>query len=128
MFRQILEILGGNSARSGMSVGPGGRAPFKQATATSIPITNKPAKTRSKFESKPSAGTGKKRDVVTSLFSPKRPTSKKVERLGRHEAELKQRYKGFRLRDLEKWESSTCTTQNALSLTIKIRRLIIACK
>ncbi|XP_071874082.1 uncharacterized protein isoform X4 [Bombus fervidus] len=92
MFRQILDALGGNSARSGMSVGSGGRAPFKRATATSIPITNKSTKARSKPEPKPPAGTGKKRDVVASFFSPKRPTSRKVERLGRHEAKLEERH------------------------------------
>ncbi|XP_053989552.1 cytospin-A-like isoform X4 [Hylaeus volcanicus] len=95
MFRQFLDALGGKSARSGMSVGSGGRAPFKRATGNSVPIADKSTKTRSKQESRPAAGTGRKRDALASLFSPKRPAHRKVERsIGGHEAKLKERLIG----------------------------------
>nr|XP_034185052.1 cytospin-A-like isoform X2 [Osmia lignaria] len=81
-------------ARSGMSVGSGGRAPFKRASATSIPITSKSTKIRSKPETRATSGAGKKRDVVASLFSPKRPANRKVDRLNRHEAKLEEQHKG----------------------------------
>ncbi|XP_076639484.1 cytospin-A isoform X5 [Colletes latitarsis] len=78
-----------------MSVGSGGRAPFKRTTATSVPITDKSTKTRSKPESRSASGTGKKRDAFASLFSPKRPANRKVERSsGGHEAKLEERLIG----------------------------------
>lgn len=77
-----------------MSVGSGRRAPFKRATVTSILVTNKSTKTRSKSDLKLSPNTGKKRDVVTSFFSPKRPATKKVERTIRYETKLQERHKG----------------------------------
>lgn len=92
MFRQLLDALGGNTTRSGMSVGSGRRAPFKRATVTSILVTNKSTKTRSKSDLKLSPNTGKKRDVVTSFFSPKRPATKKVERTIRYETKLQERH------------------------------------
>ncbi|XP_066584008.1 cytospin-A isoform X2 [Prorops nasuta] len=69
-----------NKSRSGMSVGTGGRAPFRRVTAASaIPtsrinnnINNNATKNQSKAESRPTAGTGRKRDSVSSLFSSKR--------------------------------------------------------
>ncbi|XP_076166952.1 uncharacterized protein LOC143146525 isoform X2 [Ptiloglossa arizonensis] len=95
MIRQLLDVLGGKSARSGMSVDSGGRAPFKRATATSVPIANKSTKSRSKPESRPVSGAGKKRDTIASLFSPKRPTCRKIERSGGgHEAKLEERLIG----------------------------------
>ncbi|KAG9431935.1 cytospin-A isoform X1 [Apis mellifera carnica] len=95
MFRQLLDALGGNTTRSGMSVGSGRRAPFKRATVTSILVTNKSTKTRSKSDLKLSPNTGKKRDVVTSFFSPKRPATKKVERTIRYETKLQERHKSL---------------------------------
>ncbi|XP_066584014.1 cytospin-A isoform X7 [Prorops nasuta] len=80
MLKQFFDALGGNSSRSGMSVGTGGRAPFRRVTAASaIPtsrinnnINNNATKNQSKAESRPTAGTGRKRDSVSSLFSSKR--------------------------------------------------------
>ncbi|XP_076377680.1 uncharacterized protein LOC117227090 isoform X2 [Megalopta genalis] len=65
-------------ARSGMPVGSGGRISSKRETGGSAQITNKSAKTRSKSESRPASGVGRKRDAITSLFSPKRPASRKA--------------------------------------------------
>ncbi|EZA60026.1 hypothetical protein X777_15308 [Ooceraea biroi] len=72
-----------------MSVGSGGRAPFKRTTQNNPPLTKKssgnqakPAKepAASAATAKPATNTGRKRDTVASLFSAKRPTSRKVER------------------------------------------------
>ncbi|XP_070153749.1 cytospin-A isoform X2 [Polyergus mexicanus] len=92
MIRQFLDALGGNSTRSGMSVGSGGRAPFKRTTQNTLSITKKSSGKQAKpaepaataaaptpTRSAPSAG--RKRDAVASLFSARRPaTNKKVER------------------------------------------------
>ncbi|XP_043796900.1 cytospin-A-like isoform X3 [Apis laboriosa] len=94
MFRQLLDALGGNTARSGMSMGSERRTPFKRATVTSILVTNKSTKTRSKSNLKLSPSTGKKRNVVTSFFSPKRPATKKVECTIRYETKLQEQHKG----------------------------------
>ncbi|XP_076684255.1 cytospin-A isoform X8 [Andrena cerasifolii] len=93
MFRQFLDALvGGSPARSGMSVGSGGRAPFKRATATSTQISTRSAKSRSKPESRPLSSAGKKRDTIASLFSPRRPAGRKVERpSGKRQATVEQR-------------------------------------
>ncbi|PBC26806.1 Cytospin-A [Apis cerana cerana] len=94
MFRQLLDALGGNTAQSGMSVGSGRRAPFKRARVTSILVTNKSTKTRSKSDLILLPNTGKKRDVVTSFFSPKQPVIKKIERTIKYETKLQQQHKG----------------------------------
>ncbi|KAL2724963.1 cytospin-A-like isoform X1 [Vespula maculifrons] len=81
MFKQFWEVLGGNSARSGMSVGSGGRAPIKRTTGTTTSTVNNSTKNKSKLEPRPPSGVGKKRtDAVSLLFSAKRPPSRKVER------------------------------------------------
>ncbi|XP_043796908.1 cytospin-A-like isoform X7 [Apis laboriosa] len=95
MFRQLLDALGGNTARSGMSMGSERRTPFKRATVTSILVTNKSTKTRSKSNLKLSPSTGKKRNVVTSFFSPKRPATKKVECTIRYETKLQEQHKSL---------------------------------
>ncbi|XP_076684250.1 uncharacterized protein LOC143377150 isoform X3 [Andrena cerasifolii] len=75
-----------------MSVGSGGRAPFKRATATSTQISTRSAKSRSKPESRPLSSAGKKRDTIASLFSPRRPAGRKVERpSGKRQATVEQR-------------------------------------
>ncbi|XP_076652306.1 uncharacterized protein LOC143358769 isoform X2 [Halictus rubicundus] len=77
MIRQLLDVLGGSTARSGMPAESGGRISSKRATG-SVQIANKSANTRSKSESRPASGAGRKRDAITSLFSPKRPASRKA--------------------------------------------------
>ncbi|KAL6433193.1 hypothetical protein ACFW04_006431 [Cataglyphis niger] len=94
MIRQFLDALSGNSTRSGMSVGSGGRTPFKRTTQNTLSISKKSSEKQAKpaepaaiaaapapapTRSAPSAG--RKRDAVASLFSARRPAaSKKVER------------------------------------------------
>ncbi|KAK2584412.1 hypothetical protein KPH14_006794 [Odynerus spinipes] len=69
-------------ARSGMSVGSGGRAPFKRTTGTTTSTVNNSTKNKSKLEPRPPpSGAGRKRtDAVSLLFSAKRPPGRKVER------------------------------------------------
>ncbi|XP_070153752.1 cytospin-A isoform X5 [Polyergus mexicanus] len=85
-------ISSSDTTRSGMSVGSGGRAPFKRTTQNTLSITKKSSGKQAKpaepaataaaptpTRSAPSAG--RKRDAVASLFSARRPaTNKKVER------------------------------------------------
>ncbi|XP_043796901.1 cytospin-A-like isoform X4 [Apis laboriosa] len=78
-----------------MSMGSERRTPFKRATVTSILVTNKSTKTRSKSNLKLSPSTGKKRNVVTSFFSPKRPATKKVECTIRYETKLQEQHKSL---------------------------------
>ncbi|KYN03260.1 hypothetical protein ALC62_05923 [Cyphomyrmex costatus] len=72
-------------ARSGMSVGSGGRAPFKRTTQSIQP----PAKKSSRSQAKPAEpaapasravpSAGRKRDPVVSLFSARRPARRVVQ-------------------------------------------------
>ncbi|XP_078042987.1 uncharacterized protein LOC144473204 isoform X2 [Augochlora pura] len=78
MIRQLLDALGGSTARSGMPVGSGGRISSKREPGGSAQISDKSAETRSKSESRLASGVGRKRDAFTSLFSPKRPASRKA--------------------------------------------------
>ncbi|XP_012214974.1 cytospin-A-like isoform X2 [Linepithema humile] len=95
MIRQFLDALGGNSTRSGMSVGSGGRAPFKRTTQNTLPLAKKSNDNRAKPSGptaaaataatttttpKPAPSAGRKKDAVASLFSARRPASRKVER------------------------------------------------
>ncbi|XP_076300718.1 cytospin-A isoform X5 [Lasioglossum baleicum] len=64
-------------ARSGMPAESGGRTSSKRTTG-SVQIADKSVKNRSKSESRPASGAGRKRDAITSLFSPKRPASRKA--------------------------------------------------
>ncbi|XP_014476610.1 PREDICTED: cytospin-A-like isoform X2 [Dinoponera quadriceps] len=81
MIRQFLDALSGNSARSGMSVGSGGRAPFnKRTTQNTLPLTKKANGNQANPSTRTAANPGRKRDTVASLFSPRRPAaSRKVE-------------------------------------------------
>ncbi|XP_011258123.1 cytospin-A isoform X2 [Camponotus floridanus] len=92
MIRQFLDALSGNSTRSGMSVGSGGRAPFKRTTQSTLSITKKSSEKQAKpaepaataaapASTRSASSTGRKRDAVASLFSARRPAaSKKAER------------------------------------------------
>ncbi|XP_015176282.1 PREDICTED: uncharacterized protein DDB_G0290587-like [Polistes dominula] len=82
MLKQFWEVLGGNTARSGMSVGSGGRAPIKRTTGTTTSTINNSTKNKSKLEPRPPpSGVGKgRKDAVSLLFSAKRPPGRKVER------------------------------------------------
>ncbi|KAG7212091.1 hypothetical protein KM043_012443 [Ampulex compressa] len=77
-----------------MSVGSGGRAPFKRATTTTTPITRS-TKSQPKPEPKLPLGSGRKKDVVSSLFSTKRPPAgRKVERSARPKPKSEDQLKG----------------------------------
>ncbi|XP_017791275.1 PREDICTED: cytospin-A isoform X2 [Habropoda laboriosa] len=99
-----------------MSVGSGGRAPFKRASATSIPITKKSTRARSKPDSRPPSGSGRKRDVVSSLFSPKRPASRKLERPVGHETKLDHRHKGQQTQPQQQQQPTQQQQQQQISL------------
>ncbi|XP_018358762.1 PREDICTED: cytospin-A isoform X2 [Trachymyrmex cornetzi] len=85
MIRQFLDALGGNSPRSGMSVGSGGRAPFKRTAQNIQP----PAKKSSRSQAKPAEPAApasraapsavRKRDPIASLFSTRRPARRVVQ-------------------------------------------------
>ncbi|XP_011055287.1 PREDICTED: cytospin-A-like isoform X2 [Acromyrmex echinatior] len=85
MIRQFLDALGGNSARSKMSVGSSGRAPFKRTAQNIQP----PAKKSSRSQAKPTepaapasravSSAVRKRDPVASLFSTRRPVRRVVQ-------------------------------------------------
>ncbi|KAL0128197.1 hypothetical protein PUN28_003448 [Cardiocondyla obscurior] len=85
MIRQFLDALGGNSARSGMSVGSGGRAPFNKRTAQNIQSPRKSTKSQAKPaepaapSSKAAPSAGRKRDPVASLFNARRPARRIVQ-------------------------------------------------
>ncbi|XP_032667464.1 cytospin-A isoform X3 [Odontomachus brunneus] len=81
MIRQFLDALSGNSTRSGMSVGSGGRAPFnKRTTQNTLPLTKKASGNQAKPNPSTRPAPSRKRDTVASLFSPRRPAaSRKVE-------------------------------------------------
>ncbi|KAG7212092.1 hypothetical protein KM043_012443 [Ampulex compressa] len=83
-----------------MSVGSGGRAPFKRATTTTTPITRS-TKSQPKPEPKLPLGSGRKKDVVSSLFSTKRPPAgRKVERSARPKPKSEDQLKTIRSRRL----------------------------
>nr|XP_012214977.1 PREDICTED: cytospin-A-like isoform X5 [Linepithema humile] len=84
-----------DETRSGMSVGSGGRAPFKRTTQNTLPLAKKSNDNRAKPSGptaaaataatttttpKPAPSAGRKKDAVASLFSARRPASRKVER------------------------------------------------
>ncbi|XP_071633000.1 uncharacterized protein [Temnothorax longispinosus] len=84
MIRQFLDALGGNSARSGMSVGSGGRAPFKRTTQNIQP-PRKSSRSQAKPAEPPAPApraapsAGRKRDPVALLFSARRPARRVVQ-------------------------------------------------